>query len=264
MDTGFWKYYLDHNFDYQSYFELMIIAIQMCYYRTIGIIACFFLTSVSSSGQVIIEALPRWLISTHFNYSIPGQPVKKLLNGNHLGYQVEIQYRLQYNKPFLAGGYYNEATLSKYVLKYMQSSADGGLDIREKANTQRLEGGLTAGFYPEVNWLLQPYIQGRMGFAVFQSSSILTDRDTGDNVDNISESTTVVPAYGLDLGVHIVPNIWYIRGDFRVGFVRNTSTSFLILDKENAGTTEFPIEYFDEHTSAGNWWKISVGISFLF
>ena len=235
----------------------------MLFIRVIGIIVYLVLKSFVCSGQVIIEALPRWVVGMHFNYAIPGEPVKNFSNGNHLGYQVEIQYRVQYNKPFLAGGYYNEATLSKYVLKYKQSSGVGEIDIREKANTQRLEGGLTAGFYPEINWLIQPYLQGRAGVAIFQTSSKLTDTDTGDVIDNISESTTVVPAYGLDLGFHIVPNIWYVRGDVRIGFTGNPSTTFFILE-ENPGTSGFPIEYFEEHISAGKWLKISLGLTYMF
>jgi hypothetical protein len=137
-------------------------------------------------------------------------------------------------------------------------------EIREKANTRRLDFGVTAGFYPEINWLLQPYLQGRAGMAIFQSSSIITDDDTNENIDRISEMRESVISYGLDLGIHIVPKIWYIRGDVRVGFVANPSVSFLSLNEETAGTTGYPIEYFEQHTSAGSWLKVSVGLSYLF
>jgi hypothetical protein len=98
--------------------------------------------------------------------------------------------------------------------------------------------------------------------AVYQSSSVLTtDNET---YDRISEMTSSVLSYGLDLGIHIVPKIWYLRGDIRIGFVANPSVTFLSLDEENAGTSGYPIDYFEEHTSAGNWLKVSAGISYLF
>jgi hypothetical protein len=230
----------------------------------IGFRICLILLPVFCFGQPVIEALPRWMVSGHLMYQIPQAPVDRFLDQDDWGYLLEAQYRLQYNKPFLAGIYYGEAWLSKYVLKYEQPSPEGDIKIKEKANTRRLEGGFTAGFHPEVNWLFQPYAQGRLGIALFQSSSILTDRDTQENIERISESARYVPSYGLDIGIHIVPTIWYVRGDIRVGIVSNPSVTFLALDEANKGTTGFPIEYFKEYTSSGRWLKVSVGVSYLF
>lgn len=218
----------------------------------------------NSSAQVIIEALPRFQVGMHLNYLMPDEPVNLFVTDNEFGYQFEIQYRVQYNKPFLAGAYYNEFTLSKYVLKYVQPSGTGDIDVREKANTRRLEAGFSAGFYPEINWLLQPYMVGRFGAAIFQTSSILIDDDTDESLERISEHTSLTPAYGLDLGIHIVPNIWYLRGDVRFGYIGNVSTSFMLLDEDEAGTTGIPIDYFETVESAGKWWKLSVGVSYMF
>ncbi len=236
-------------------------------YKHLGIIifACMLvLFPLVGSAQYVIKALPRWMISTHLDYMNPREPVDQFLDEDDWGYRFEFQYRLQYNKPFLAGLYFAEAGLSKYELTYTLYDPDAVTYIKEKANTRRLDFGLTAGFYPEINWLLQPYLQGRVGMAVYQSSSILKDDETDESIDRISEMTSSVLSYGLDLGIHIVPNIWYVRGDIRVGFVANPSVSFLSFDEANAGTSGNPIDYFEEHTSAGSWFKVSVGISYLF
>lgn len=222
------------------------------------------LVPLAGSAQYVIKALPRWMFSTHLDYMIPREPVDQFLDEDDWGYRFEFQYRLQYNEPFLAGIYFAEAGLSKYELIYTLYDPDAVTSVREKANTRRLDFGLTAGFYPEINWLLQPYLQGRVGMAVYQSSSILKDDETDESIERISEMTSSVLSYGLDLGIHIVPNIWYIRGDIRVGFVANPSVSFLSLDEANAGISGNPIDYFEEHTSAGSWLKVSVGISYLF
>src|SRR5690349_9930772 len=175
------------------------------------------------------------MITVMSHYLIPDAPTNKFIDHNSFGFQVEAQYRLQYNKPFLAGLHYSRSTLSRYVLKYTQSSGIGDIHVREKAITRRIETGLMAGFYPEVNWLLQPYLVGHSGLCIFHTSSVLTDDDTDESIDRISESTTYAPLYSLDVGVHIVPVIWYLRGDIRFGFTRNTSIDYYILDKENAG-----------------------------
>lgn len=233
-------------------------------YRNILILSLLLTCYSFAFSQPVINALPRWMFTVSGNYQIPESPAKKFIDRNHWGYSAELQYRLLYNKPFLGGLYYNEIALSKYILKYTQSSGTGVTNVKEKANTRRLEAGLSAAFYPEINWLLQPYIIGRMGLSIFQTSSILTDSDTNESIDRISESTTYAPAYGLDFGVHIVPVIWYIRGDVRIGYSGNTSTSYLTLDRKNAGDTGYPIDYFVTHNSAGKWLKVSIGISYLF
>jgi hypothetical protein len=68
----------------------------------------------------------------------------------------------------------------------------------------------------------------------------------------------------LDFGIHIVPNIWYIRGDVRLGIVANPSVKFLSFNEEKEGTVQYPIDAFDEHVSSGRWLKVSVGVSYLF
>jgi len=216
------------------------------------------------TAQVVIEALPRWMASFHTEVMFPRKPIKEFLDSDQWGYRLEAQYRIQYNKPFMVGLYYNEAGLSKYVIKYTETYPDGDVNIKERATTRRLEAGIIMGFYPEVNWLFQPYVQGRFGWALFVSSSILTDRDNGEYIDRIHELTTGVGAYGLDFGVHIIPNIWYIRGDVRVGIVANPSVKFLSLNEDKIDTVVYPIEAFDEHVSSGRWMKISAGVSYLF
>ena len=230
----------------------------------IGLIVLLILLPFSISAQYEIKALPRWLMSLQFEYMNPMPPVDAFLDEDNLAFHYEIQYRLQYNKPFLGGLYFGDAGLSKYVLQYTWNGPDGVIEVREKANTRRIDFGFAAGFYPEINWLLQPYLQGRIGMAIFQSSSILTNADTEEHLDRISEMTSSTLNYGLDFGIHIVPNLWYVRGDIRVGFVANPSVTFLSLDEENAGTSGYPIDYFEEHTSAGSWLKFSIGVSYLF
>ena len=228
------------------------------------VVLFFGMAPVSGSSQYVIKALPRFMVSFHGNALFPQTPVKMFLDDVQWGYQAEAQYRLQYNKPFLGGLYWGESFLSKYVLKYSYSTPDGIVDVRERATTRRLGFGLTAGFYPEINWLLQPYIQGRVGMAIYQTSSVITDRDTGENIDRISESRDGVITYGIDFGIHIVPNIWYVRGDIRIGIVANPSATFMSLDEENKGTMGYPIDYFEKHTSSASWLKVSAGVSYLF
>jgi hypothetical protein len=228
----------------------------------VSLLAMVLFTSVSA--QEVIQALPRWMVSFHGEILFPRKPVNRFLDHDQGGYRIEAQYRIQYNKPFMAGLYFNETGLSKYVVTYTDTTSDGLQDIKERAVTRRLEGGLVLGFFPEVNWLFQPYLQGRFGMAGFITSSVLTDQESGEQIDRIHELSTYVNAYGLDVGVHIVPNIWYIRGDLRLGIVANPSVKFLSLNEDKKGSVQYPIDAFDEHVSSARWLKVSAGITYLF
>jgi hypothetical protein len=215
-------------------------------------------------SQYVIEALPRWMVSTHVNYMLPQPPGDIFMSPDDWGFQFEFQYRLQYNRPFLAGPYYSEAILSEYSLNYLMYDPDAVTDVKNKAKTNRIEAGLTAGFYPEINWLLQPYLQGRVGMAWFRTTEKIKDAETDEVLERNTVMTNNVLSYGIDLGIHIVPRIWYVRGDLRVGFVANPSVQYMTLDEDNAGTTTYPIDYFETHTSACKWIKISAGVSYMF
>lgn len=215
-------------------------------------------------AQYIIEALPRWIVSVHGNYMLPQPPGDVFMSPDDWGYQFEFQYRLQYNRPFLAGAYFSEAVLSAYSLEYIMYDPDLVTEVKNKAKTSRIEAGFTAGFYPEINWLLQPYLQGRVGMAWFKTTEKIRDTEEYEILDKTKVMTNNVLSYGIDLGIHIVPNIWYVRGDLRVGFVANPSVTYMTLDEESAGTTDYPISYFQTHTSACKWLKISMGVSYLF
>ena len=86
------------------------------------IVLSFIFSAKAIFAQKIIEALPRWMAGVHLGYSIPQNPTSRFLEGEQWNYRIEAQYRLKYNQPFLAGVYYDESTLSRYVLKYSQSS----------------------------------------------------------------------------------------------------------------------------------------------
>ena len=62
-----------------------------------------FLFAIELHGQEVITALPRWMAGSHVHLLYPQQPISEFLDDAQVGYQFELQYRLQYNKPFMAG-----------------------------------------------------------------------------------------------------------------------------------------------------------------
>lgn len=223
-----------------------------------------FLWPATGWSQYVIEALPRWMVSGHANAMFAQPPASTFMDSDDWGFQFEAQYRVQYNRPFLAGIYYSEAILSAYAIEYIMYDPDGEVEVKNKAKTNRLETGLTFGFYPEINWLLQPYLQGRMGVAWFKTNVKISDNETGEILDRMNIMTESVLSYGLDLGIHIVPKIWYVRGDLRVGFVANPSVTYMTLNEDDMDTVGYPIDFFETHTTSCKWIKVSAGVSYLF
>ncbi|MFZ1678176.1 MAG: hypothetical protein WAT91_12940, partial [Saprospiraceae bacterium] len=94
------------------------MRIQMARIRIFVCIFCLLFSFAFCSAQTVITALPRWMVTSLVFYDIPQTPTKRFVDHDSWGYQFEAQYRLQYNKPFMAGIYYHETALSRYVLKY--------------------------------------------------------------------------------------------------------------------------------------------------
>lgn len=215
------------------------------------------------TGQRVITSLPRFSFTTTMQYMVPREPVNRFLDDADIGYNLELMYRVRHNKPFLAGLYWTESWLSKEVRRYTDVFDGQTIRIRERAHSRRMELGLAAGVYPEINWLIQPYAIGRVGLGIFQTSSILYDRDEMESLERISEHSSTALAYGLDVGFHVVPKIWFIRLDGRVGFRANPSASLMAFDPESQSGSNFPIDDFRRITSAGTWLTASLGVTLL-
>ncbi len=227
------------------------------------IIVMYIMSCESAVAQKVITELPRVQVSSHFNLMFPRPPVSRFLDDLDSGYDIDVMYRLQHNKPVLAGVYWAESWLSKRTNAYADTVGGQIIDYRERANTRRFELGLTMGYYPEFNWMFQPYVQGRIGLGLFQSSSIIIDEEEDETVDRISEQRSSVLAYGLEIGLHIIPNAWYVRGNIRFGIRANPSATFMAYDPMRENTTPYPINSFSTYTSSARWLFGSIGITFL-
>lgn len=228
-----------------------------------GLILWALVGPIPAMAQPVITELPRFQVAGHFNLYFPRPPIDRFLDPLDSGYDIEALYRLQHNRPVLAGLYWSEMWLSRRSNRYTDWSGGSAVDIRERASSRRLEGGLTVGYYPELNWAIQPYVQGQAGFALFRTASVLFDTDEDEEIDRINENRSSAPAYGLCLGAQYVPKIWWVRADLRVGFRANPSSTFMAYDPDKENMTEFPINSFSTFTAAGHWWYASLGVSVL-
>lgn len=228
-----------------------------------GLLLAAMVARPTVQAQSVITELPRFQVSGHFNLLFPRPPIRRFLDPLDSGYDFEALYRLQHNRPVLAGLYWSEMWLSRRSNRYTDWSGGSAVDIRERASSRRLEGGLTVGYYPEFNWALQPYIQGQAGFALFRTASVLVDTDEGEEIERINEQRSSAPAYGLCLGAQYIPKAWWIRADLRLGFRANPSARFMAYDPGLENTTHFPINSFSTFTAAGHWWYASLGVTVL-
>lgn len=212
----------------------------------------------------IILALPRWMGSLTGSVAFPQKPIKQHIDKTDWGWTVDMMYRIQYNKPFLAGLSFSEQWISGKTNKYREVYGGIELDLKERATTRRLEVMAVVGFYPETNTFIQPYILGRAGWGMFRTASVIFDDDDQEELERIKEFTDNTFGYGLDIGAHFVPTIWYIRFDLRLGFRSNVSSGFMAYDEDVHSGSNYPINDFKFYTSAANWLTASIGTTVMF
>ena len=212
--------------------------------------------------QEVITELPRWQIHGSVGAAIPDGFMRRFLDDTGPLLYVEGLYRIQNNKPFLLGVSTAMTTFQKNATEYVDQIDGAFITIKEKTATHFFNVGLNFRFQPEINWYLQPYLQGHIGMNQIFTNTKFRDVDAEEILDQINEELSTTIGYGAYAGIHIVPNYWYLRGEIRVGYLRNKAVDYLSL-KENL-TSEIPIENFEERNSPVSLILVHAGITYLF
>ena len=212
--------------------------------------------------QTVISELPRWMGHVSLGAVIPdGYMTRYIDDASFAGY-FEIMYRAKQNQPIFFGLSMTRTTFQKESTEYVDFIDGVSVKIKEKTASRFNAASMNIRFQPELNWFLQPYVQGQIGWHYIYSNTKFRDLDADETFDTINESRSNKLGYGLQGGIQIIPNFWYLRGDIRVSYIRNAAVDFLAKDPRSFSS--IPIENFVEQNAPISLIFIHAGISYLF
>lgn len=215
----------------------------------------------SAAQQQVISDLPRWAVHADFGVVIPEGFITRYMTENNPGFNGELLYRVQDNKPFLVGINLFWTPLQSETDFYSDFIDGEVFNIRERTSSYFLNTGVNVRFQPEFNWMIQPYLQGQFGWYFYHTGTTFRDQDVEEVYDRISEESSSTLGYSVTGGIHIVPNYWYARFDLRFTYMRNPAVEMLTKTGETSGT---PIEAFELNVTPASFVYISFGGTYLF
>lgn len=228
-----------------------------------GILVFFLLAGAVLYGQEnVITLLPRWMVHGSVGVSVPQGYMTRYIDEPDFAVYLEGLYRIRENHPVLVGLSTFRTTFQQKTVKY-EDWFDGSLiRIRERTASRFTNVGGNIRFQPEINWLLQPYLQGQVGWHYIYTNTKFRDRDENETIEILNEQRASRLGYGIQAGVQYVPNAWYGRIDFRVSYFSNPAADFMALDSNPV--SDVPIEQFALRNAPISLLFFHLGGSYLF
>ncbi len=223
---------------------------------------CFLLHSLAIGQDHVITELPRWMVHASAGVVVPEGYMTRYIGDPSFAWHLEGLYRVKENQPVFIGLSTTRTTFQKKVIRYEDLIDGFTVRIREKTASRFSSAALNVRFQPEINWVLQPYVQGQVGWHYVYTNTKFWDRDENEQIDIINEKNAHSIGYGIQAGIQIVPNFWYARADIRVSYLRNPAVDFFALDRDSFNTV--PIDQFEEQNAPFSLIFIHIGGSFLF
>ncbi|MDX1409387.1 MAG: hypothetical protein R3330_14670 [Saprospiraceae bacterium] len=207
----------------------------------------------------------RWQGSFYLDIGVPLRQFDQNINDTGLGVGGELLYNVQYRRPVWAGIGVHSFAFDDYSVIYTEIFDGEFFEYRELTASRMFAAHAIFRFQPEVNFIIQPYIQGGFGMHWFFTNTKIEDRDIDEVVDRFSENRDAVFGYSLYAGLQVVPRRSpEIRADVRVGYLRNASVEYMRYNAELGDVDSFPIDYFETRTSVVDILGLHAGVTFLF
>lgn len=204
-----------------------------------------------------------WMASMYVDWGIASQEFAYNLENDHgFGLGGELLYNVQRNRPVWAGVGVHKFNFDRDKLRY-SDTIDGIIYNYRDLTVSRvfmLHGMVR--FQPEVDFPLQPYVQGAAGVHWFYTNTKIKDTDYDEEVDRINESRDAIWGFALHAGFQYVPEeVPELRIDTRFGYFRNASVEYLRYNPAIPGN--YPIDSFESKISPVDLFGIHIGLTLV-
>ena len=234
---------------------------------------CFVLISAASAQaqseytdkESDEEYAPQWLGSFYGDIGFPLRQFERNMDETGFGFGGELLYNVQYQQPVWAGIGVHSFAFDDYSLIYTEIFDGELFEYREVTASRLFVAHVLFRFQPDLNFFLQPYVQGGFGMHWFFTNTKIEDRDIDEIVERYKENKDSAFGYSLHAGLQFVPKgAPEIRVDLRVGYFKNPSAEYMRYDPSLGEEDSFPIDYFETRTSAVDFLGLHGGMTFLF
>jgi len=134
-------------------------------------------------------------------------------------------------------------------------------DIKEETSNHILGLNGLIHIEPDMNFFLQPYVEGTFGLNRFYTKTVLTDVSTNEEFNTINNHSDWAVSYGGALGILINLRQELLFLDLKCAYrLGNTAEYYTRIEDANF---QIPLSNFEKKTSPTNMLMPQIGITFL-
>lgn len=200
-----------------------------------------------------------WIFQGHALIAIPLGTFGDNMREEGYGFGGEILTNI--SGPVYAGVHFTGARFDNYSIEYTEVFDGDIYEYDELTASRMLLSHVAVRFDPELEGMFKPYVQGLIGAHWYYTNTRIKDLGADEVVDRFKESTDVVFGFGAVAGLQIIPPKWRNFGfDLRAGYFTNGSVTYMRYDPSLSGPNGYPVESFEEKTSAVQMLGIQLGV----
>ena len=207
----------------------------------------------------------RWMAGIKGSVGIPYGEFWDKLGREGYGIGGEVHYRIKKDLPIYMGlslsGFFFDAQTQDYY-----QNIDGfSVLFRERTRTNIFMGHLQVRIKPDINFFIEPYLDGLFGFKNLYNRTTVEDLEI-EEIDIINNSGDWAYSLGGAVGIHF-PFLkdGASRGyfDLRLVYLKGTSADYLVRKENGNQSYTNPIDAFERKNSATDMLIPQIGFTFL-
>ena len=204
------------------------------------------------------------LLGGNFQLGIPLGDMGRLLDKTSWGFGGSILGRLNAEKPIFAGFDLSVQTIDTESL--IEEELINGILEQFRVTTKNhvLNAHFLVRYQPEVNFFIQPFVEGMLGTKWFYTRTAVTDaNNSGETLSSDFDRGDWAASFGGAVGfqINLSRNYLYLEG--RCAYLKGTSAEYLVRRPDSSGVYIDPIEAFEPQNSITDLLIPQIGLKFL-
>jgi len=204
------------------------------------------------------------LLGVNFQLGIPQGALRRNLDRTSWGFGGSIVGRLR-ESPMFAGIDFSIQTFDNESL-IEQELVNGFLEsFQVTTKNHVMNAHFLVRYEPEVNFFIQPFVEGMLGTKWFYTRTVVTDANdnSGQNLSSDFDRGDWAASVGGAVGfqINLSRNYLYLEG--RCAYLKGTSAEYLVRKEDTSGGFIDPIDAFEPVNSVTDLLIPQIGLKFL-
>jgi len=204
------------------------------------------------------------LLGGNLQFGIPQGAMRRLTDKTSWGFGGSAIGRLRMDAPIYAGIDFSIQTFDRESL--IEEEFLNGVLERFRVTTKNhvMNAHFLVRYQPEVNFFIQPYVEGLLGTKWFYTRTTVTDaNNSGETLSSDIDRGDWGASFGAAAGfqINLSNNYLYLEG--RCAYLKGTSVEYMVRKPDTSGGFLDPIEAFEPQNSVSDLLIPQIGLKFL-